>query len=98
MHDVFSLFPLFFLFPLVQPGVTGVILSHEEDDNGHVIVPEGTTVMITITVRSDVLPEILWKFTNLHGETSVQLNTTNMKLYQTTNVTVLKEEQYQVYM
>ena len=64
--------------------------------DGRVIVTKGTTVTINVTVRSDVIPEVSWIFTGLLSGMSGPLNTSNMTLYQTTNITVLEEELYQV--
>lgn len=66
------------------------------DDNGRVIVIEGTTVTINVIVHSDVIPEVSWIFTNLLSGLSGPLNTMNMTLYQTTDITVLEEDLYQV--
>ena len=79
----------------VQPVVINITSSVPFDDEQRVIVLEGTTVTINVTVRSEVMPEISWIFTNLDG-ISGTLNTSNMALYETTSITFLGEELYQV--
>ena len=72
-----------------------ITTSEPPDNDGRVIVVEGTMVTINVTVRSDVMPEISWIFTDM-DEISRSLNTSNMTLYETTSVTFIEEEIYQV--
>ena len=79
----------------VPPNVINITTSEPRDNDERVIVVEGTTVTISVTVRSDVMPEVSWIFTDM-DEISRLLNTSNMTLYETTSVTVIGEEIYQV--
>lgn len=76
--------------------MTSITLSHEQDENGRVIVPVGTTVIITVTVSSNVIPTVLWIFTQLENGTNGSLIMSNITLHQTMATTVLEGELYQV--
>lgn len=76
--------------------MTSITFSHEQDDIGRVIVPMGTTVMITLTVHSNVIPIVSWTFMKVADGTSGPLNISNLTLPQTMDPTVLEEELYQV--